>query len=167
MVISKKPLIVKNLFFKDNRGDFLKLVHKEYFLNLNKKKIIKQVNISNTKTKGTIRGFHYQKKPYQEKKIITCIKGSIFDVVINMNKNSKYFGRIYKFILDVHKKTLIIPEGYAHGFQTLKNDCTILYMHTNYYKVDHEVTIYPLLKKISWPVKKKILSKKDLKGLKL
>ena len=158
----KKPLITKNFFFKDNRGFFSKIAHKEFFLKKNYK--IKQQNISFSKNKGTIRGMHYQKNEHKEIKIVTCLNGEIYDVLIDLRKNSKTYKKKFIFKLNNCKKSLIVPKGFAHGFQTLTDDCFVFYLHTNYYKPKYEVTINPLKLKINWPIKRITISKKDKNG---
>ena len=86
------PIITKNKIFNDKRGSFLKIAHKEFFLNFKKNIKIKQFNISVTKKKGTIRGMHLQKSNFSEVKIVTCLKGKIFDIVVDLRKN-KNFGK--------------------------------------------------------------------------
>ncbi len=160
----KEPKITSNLIFKDKRGSLTKIAHNEFFYKKNNTYKIKQFNITNTKKKGTIRGMHYQDKKFKEIKIVTCLKGKIFDVIIDIRKNFKNYGKKAKFILDNPNKSLIIPEGFAHGFQALTNNCTILYLHTNFYNKKYEKTISPLKIGINWPIKKIIISKKDKYG---
>ncbi len=157
------PIITKNRIFNDARGSFLKIAHKEFFLNFKKNIKIKQFNISVTKKRGTIRGMHLQKSNFSEIKIVTCLKGKIFDTVVDLRKN-KNFGKKKKFILDSPNKSLIVPEGFAHGFQTLTDNCIVIYLHTNYYKKNFEKTLNPLKLGINWPIKKIIISKKDKNG---
>ena len=86
------PILTKNKIFNDARGSFLKIAHKEFFLNFKKNIKIKQFNISVTKKRGTIRGMHLQKSNFSEIKIVTCLKGKIFDTVVDLRKN-KNFGK--------------------------------------------------------------------------
>jgi len=158
------PKLTKNIFFKDNRGNFLKIAHNEFFSKINNKIKIKQVNISVTRKMGTIRGMHFQEAKFKEAKIVTCLKGKILDVIVDIRKNKKSYGKKKKFILDNPNKSLIIPKGYAHGFQSLTNNCTILYLHTNYYNKKFDKTINPLKIGVNWPIKKIIISKKDKNG---
>jgi len=154
-----KPLLINNLSFRDNRGHFSKIAHKEFFFK--KKYSVRQFNISYSKKSGTIRGMHLQKKKYQEVKVVTCLKGKIYDVLVDCRKNSKTFKKKFIFKLNNSKKSLIVPEGFAHGFQTLTNDCLVGYLHTNFYKPEYEETINPLKLNIKWPLKNIIISKKD------
>lgn len=127
-----------------------------------KKKIlnnqISEINISINKKKGTIRGMHYQSR-FKEKKIVFCLKGKVVDYCINVKNNKKY-----KFFLDEKDKDfLFVPENFAHGFQTLKRDTILIYIHSNLYSKKYEKSINPFSKKINikWPIKKYVISKKD------
>ena len=149
---------------KDNRGFFIKLFCKENFSKKLNNLNIKQINYSFNKKKGTIRGLHYQDNPYSEQKILYCLKGKIFDVIVDIRKSSKNYLKYKKFILEEKKnEVLIIPKGFAHGFQTLTNNCKILYFHSGLYKKKFEKGINPMDSniRINWPIKKVIISKKD------
>jgi dTDP-4-dehydrorhamnose 3,5-epimerase len=149
---------------KDNRGNFIKFYASDYF----SKKIIKnsifQINLSKTKKKGTIRGLHLQVNKWAEDKIITCLKGKIFDVIVDMRKKSKNYLKWKSIILSENKtKSLFVPKGFAHGFQALKDNTEVLYFHTNNYNKKYEANLNPLDKKIKikWPLKLTEISKKD------
>jgi dTDP-4-dehydrorhamnose 3,5-epimerase len=149
---------------KDNRGNFIKFYASDYF----SKKIIKnsifQINLSKTKKKGTIRGLHLQVNKWAEDKIITCLKGKIFDVIVDMRKKSKNYLKWKSIILSENKtKSLFVPKGFAHGFQALKDNTEVLYFHTNNYNKKYEANLNPLDKKIkiTWPLKLTEISKKD------
>tara|TARA_X000000950_G_scaffold189829_1_gene229442 strand:+ start:5802 stop:6299 length:498 start_codon:yes stop_codon:yes gene_type:complete len=151
---------------KDQRGFFLKLFSTEEFSEQFKNFRVNQINLSSNKKKGTIRGLHLQKSPHSEKKIIFCLKGKIFDVVVDMRKNSKDYLKVKTFILDEKEnQLLVIPKGYAHGFQTLKNNTQILYFHSGFYKKNYESDINPFDPKIKikWPLKVSKISQKDKK----
>ena len=154
MIVPKKIKIKK---INDIRGSFLKILSYEQ-----KKKIlnnqISEINISINKKKGTIRGMHYQSR-FKEKKIVFCLKGKVVDYCINVKNNKKY-----KFFLDEKDKDfLFVPENFAHGFQTLKKDTILIYVHSNLYSKKYEKSINPFSKKINikWPIKKYVISKKD------
>ena len=154
MIVPKKLKIKK---INDIRGSFLKILSYKQ-----KKKIlnnqISEINISINKKKGTIRGMHYQSR-FKEKKIVFCLKGKVVDYCINVKNNKKY-----KFLLDEKDKDfLFVPENFAHGFQTLKKDTILIYIHSNLYSKKYEKSINPFSKKINikWPIKKYVISKKD------
>mgnify|MGYP000032260332 CR=1 FL=1 len=148
----------------DKRGFFARAYCKDI---LKEKKIVKeisQINFSYSKNKGTIRGLHFQAKPFQEIKIIYCLKGKIFDVVVDLRKKSKTYGKYYGVVLSEKKKNgIIIPEGCAHGFQSLTNNIEIVYFSTAKYSSNHEKGIIYNDKKINikWPLKPTVVSEKD------
>ena len=116
---------------------------------------------------NVVRGLHIQTKNSQGK-FVTVIKGKIFDVAIDLRKNSKTFGEMYSCILsEKNTKSIFIPEGFAHGFQGLEKENYIIYSCTKYREKNSEVTIDIWDKdlNIKWPVKKKIVSKKARKGI--
>ena len=152
--------------FRDKRGIFTRNFCKKKYKS---KKIIfniKQTNTSFNKHKGTLRGFHFQTNTKYDDKIISCITGSICNVTIDLRKNSKTYLKYYSQILTPNnKKFLIIPEGFAHGFQTLEDSTEIIYFVTQRFSLDHDDGINPFdpYLKISWPLECTILSEKDNK----
>ncbi len=159
-IISKK--IPK---YHDNRGFFSKI----YYQKNSEIKNIKQVNLSLTKKKGTIRGLHLQLKKHKEIRIIKCVSGKIFDVVVDLRPNSRSFLKYKSKILTENDKVcIIIPKGFAHGFQTLAKNTKVLYLHDNNYSKNNELTVYPFDKKINikWPLKVTKISNKDINGKK-
>lgn len=169
MKIIKKSLIDGCMLFEhprfsDERGNFIKIFSDPLLMKYLKKKKIKQVNYSTTKKKYSIRGLHYQ-NPYPEFKLVKCLEGKIFDVVVDLRKDSKTFMKHQIFDLNSKKShILLIPENCAHGYQTLESNCKILYMHTNDYfpKYSKGFNYNDPLFKIKWPAKAKNISKKDL-----
>lgn len=125
---------------------------------------IKQVNHSFTKNKGVVRGLHFQFPPFCESKIVRCIKGSIFDVAVDLRKNSPSFLQYSSQILtDKNMKAFYIPKGFAHGFQTLEDDCELLYFHDEFYNRAHEGALNSFDSKINikWPLEATFLSARD------
>ena len=121
--------------------------------------------------KNSLRGLHFQKKPFSQKKILRVIKGKIFDVVVDIRKKSKSFGKFKSVILsDKNKKQIYIPDGFAHGYMTLSQTAKVEYICSNYYNKNYDVTIKWNDKKINinWPkASKYLISKKDKKGINL
>ena len=170
-IINKTPIkdlmqgeIISN---KDERGYFERVFCFDEFKEIcNLKKNIIQINRSLSKIKGTIRGCHFQMHPYAETKIVSCCNGSLFDVGIDLRKGSdtylKYFSQI---LTSENKKFLVIPEGFAHGFQTLKENTEILYLVTEKFSVAHDNGINPFdpAIDIKWPIPCTIRSEKDTK----
>ena len=112
----------------DMRGSFQRIFCEQELFEGRLNLPIKQVNLSYTKGLGTIRGFHFQYPPFSETKIISCIKGRVFDVAVDLRTNSETFLNWFGIELSAENyKSLIIPEGFAHGFLTLEPDTDILY----------------------------------------
>lgn len=150
--------------FTDNRGFFTKIFSNKSFqkiLNFN----IKQVNISTTNEIGSFRGLHYQRKPYAEQKIVFCLKGKIIDYIINIDKKSKDYLKVFCIEIDSKiKNGLLIPSCYAHGFITLEKDTTVVYLHDKEYSKKHEMGIKyndPSIN-LNLPMKIKSISDRDL-----
>ena len=157
----KDLLIVKTKIFKDNRG---------FFKEIEKKKILKKNFIFDCLSfskKNTLRGLHFQKKKSQAK-IVTVVQGKILDVVVDLRKNSKTFGKHFSIKMSHNSNfSLYIPASFAHGFICLTKKCAVYYKCTNYRNKKSEITIRWNDKdlKIKWPTKRPILSKKDKQGI--
>ena len=151
----KVPLKIKQPKYFDNRGYF-----QEIFLNKKFNLKIKFTAIAKSK-KNVIRGLHFQKKN-QQTKLIHVTEGKILDVVINLKKNSKYFGKVSRFILN-EGDILFVPKFYAHGYECLTKKCTIFYHLEKYRDAMNESGISFKDKKIfnTWKTRKPILSKRD------
>ena len=157
----KNLFLIKNKNFKDQRGYFKEIIRE----NKLKKKF--PFLVMSYSKQNVVRGLHIQTKNSQGK-FVTVIKGKIFDVAIDLRKNSNTFGEVYTCILsEKNTKSIFIPEGFAHGFQSLEKENYIIYSCTKYREKNSEVTIdiYDRDLNIKWPVKKKIISKKDKKGI--
>ena len=157
--------LIQRKIFSDHRGTFFKIYsdHELKVIGLNK--YISQVNYSFTKGKGTTRGLHYQIPPMAEVKIVTCIEGEIFDVAVDLRYNSPTFLKWFGAILSENSfNSLCIPEGFAHGFQSLTETCKIIYCHTSSYSQECEAGINILDPSISikWPIEPVYLSQRDL-----
>ena len=147
--------------FKDSRGFFRELFLKKH---INKELIFDVMSLSK---KNVVRGLHLQTKKPQAK-LITVLRGKIFDVCLDCRKNSKTFGKYFNIILSENKnQSLFIPEGFAHGFCTLSDKTIVHYKCSDYRHQNSEVGILWNDKeiKIKWPIKKAIISKKDKKNL--
>ena len=150
--------------FSDERGFFLESFQESTFASNGIKTKFVQDNISRS-IKGVLRGLHYQKNPKAQAKLVTAIRGEIFDVAVDIRKGSPTFGKwIAEILSDKNHKTFYVPEGFAHGFCVLSDQADILYKVSNDYSAENERGIIwndPILK-IPWPVEKPILAKKDL-----
>jgi dTDP-4-dehydrorhamnose 3,5-epimerase len=150
--------------FQDERGSFSRFFDKTEFEKIGHHKEWVQLNHSLTYKTGSIRGMHFQKEPFREVKMVKCIAGKVYDVVIDLRKTSRTFLRWFGVELSaVNKKMIYIPEGFAHGFQCLTDNCEIIYHHTEFYKPEAEAGIRyndPLFK-IIWPLAVTFLSPRD------
>lgn len=168
-MIKKKfelPKLIKLNNFKDKRGKLARIFCVNEFKKKGLNFSVKQINHVVVNKKGTIKGMHFQLQPFSEIKIVNVIKGKIFDVVIDVRKNSKNFLSYKKFILSSDEnKCLLIPKGFAHGFQTLNDNCEIIYGHSKIYKSSKELSINPFDPRvgIKWPIAVSIVSSKDKK----
>jgi dTDP-4-dehydrorhamnose 3,5-epimerase len=123
----------------DSRGFLTRLFCKNEFEKFGFHHEFVQENLTFTKAKGTFKGFHYQLPPQSETKLVRCISGKVLDIVIDLRKNSKTFLNSFSVELDSSKLNMIlIPEGFAHGFQTLTDNCMMLYLHSNFYNANFE-----------------------------
>jgi dTDP-4-dehydrorhamnose 3,5-epimerase len=123
-VFQRKPI-------GDSRGYLERMFCLEDLKELSGNRIIHQINHTLTVKKGTLRGLHFQHPPHAETKWISCIKGEVFDVAVDIRKDSDTFLQYHAEILSAENhRTLCIPEGFAHGFQTLTEDCEMLYFHS-------------------------------------
>ena len=156
----KDLVIINNKKYTDDRGYFSELLRSK-----ETKKNFPFIVMSKSK-KNVLRGLHIQTENSQGK-YVTVIKGKIFDVAVDLRKNSKTYGKFYSCILsEKNSKSIFIPEGFAHGFLTLDNENYVVYACTKYRNSSSEKTIRYDDEdlKISWPIKNKkkiIISKKD------
>ncbi len=159
----KNLYIIENTSFKDKRG---------YFKELSREKDLKvklPFTVMSFSKKNVIRGLHLQKKKSQGK-FITVLKGKIFDVAVDLRKNSKTFGKHFKIILsEKNCRSIYIPPGFAHGFCALAKENYVIYGCTNYRDKNSEsgIKYNDIDLNIKWPIKKPILSSKDKKNLSL
>lgn len=148
----------------DERGYFTRIFAKEEFANFDIDFNIVHMNRSLTTTKGMIRGLHYQSEPMAEDKLVQCLKGSIFDVAIDIRVNSPTFGQwVGATLSEENLEMLLIPKGFAHGFQALDNDVIVQYSVTEYYSPEHEGGFRwddPFFN-IKWPITDVTTSEKD------
>jgi len=156
--------ILDRSFFSDQRGSFSKFLSVESLHKLGVDFSVMQINHSITSSAGSVRGMHFQKPPHHEKKLISCIKGRILDVAIDLRADSDTFLHYYCLELSgENKKMILIPEGFAHGFQTLSDDCELLYAHSKEYVENSEGGLNPLdpILNIKWPLAISKISDRD------
>jgi dTDP-4-dehydrorhamnose 3,5-epimerase len=115
-----------------------------------------------TSCKGVLRGLHFQKMPFEQAKLIWCAKGSIFDVAVDIRKDSPTFGKFAVFYIDSLKHNIAyIPAGFAHGYQVLEDDTIVFYKMSSVYSPEHEGGIRYDSINIPWPLENAIVSAKD------
>ena len=158
-------ILITPKVFTDERGFFMEIYQKEEFVKAGITGEFVQQNHSKS-VKGVLRGLHYQKEPYAQAKLVRCIKGEIFDVAVDIRKNSLTFGKYVSAILsEKNKNMLYIPRGFAHGFEVLSRKAEVVYNVDNIYSKesesgilwsDHEIMV-------KWPIKRPLLSEKDKK----
>jgi len=158
-----KVIEVKTL--QDERGEFSRIFCDDELQGVLNKKTIKQINRSMTRKIGAVRGMHFQNAPYAEIKIVRCLKGRVFDVAVDLRKDSSTFLKWFGVELCPQKNiALVIPEGCAHGFQVLEEVSELLYLHTAPYTPSSEAAIRfddPLVG-IVWPMLFTEISQRDL-----
>ncbi len=159
-------IMVEPQIFPDNRGKFFETYKESIFRENGLDTKFVQDNYSQS-TKDVIRGLHFQKSPKAQAKLITTLKGKIFDVAVDIRKNSPTFGQwIGEILSEENHKSLYVPEGFAHGFCVLSDEASVLYKVNNEYSNEFERGIVwndPQIN-ISWPINEPIMSKKDLEA---
>ena len=168
MIISKCNLpgeyILEPEKVEDERGFFANSWHEKEIKKNGLEPKLRECNISFNKKKGTIRGLHYQVSPYQQIKLIRCTRGRIFDVALDLRPISPTFLKWSSIELSSENyKMHLIPEGCAHGFQTLEDNSELFYQMTQFYmpKYTNGVKWNDKSFEISWPLEPTIISKKD------
>jgi len=148
----------------DERGFFARSFCREEFLKNGLESRIVQCNISSNKRSGTLRGMHYQIPPFEEAKIVSCIRGSIYDVVLDLRRGSSTYRRWSGVELSENNYTMVyIPKGCAHGFLTLEDDCVVYYQMTEFFHPEcaRGVRWDDPAFGITWPHPAEIISEKD------
>jgi dTDP-4-dehydrorhamnose 3,5-epimerase len=163
-IFIKGLLIIEPQLFKDERGFFYESYNK-YNLDQIINTVFVQDNESKSK-KGVIRGLHFQKPPFEQTKLVRCVSGKILDVVVDIRKNSKTYGKSFSIELSSkNNKQLLVPKGFAHGFQVISDEAIVNYKVDEYYNPDSESGIIwndkDLLIKWNQDIEP-VLSKKDL-----
>ena len=157
--------IIKFEKLEDERGFFTRVWDKKLFQENGLNSDLLQISFSFSKKRGTLRGMHLQKKPFEESKLVRCTNGKIFDVIIDLRqKSSTYKKWISMELSSDNLQGLYIPEGFAHGFQTLEDSCEVCYHMSNWFSPEHARGIRWDDEEfnITWPINNPIISKKDL-----
>ena len=157
LVYEREPIV-------DQRGLFERMYCQEVLSELGLTESIAQINRSLTKSAGVVRGLHYQSPPHAETKIITCLEGQVYDVAVDLRPSSPTYLKYFGIHLSAKKSsTIVIPKGFAHGFQTQTDNCELLYFHTASYQSSSEGGINPFDSRlgIDWPLDVTLVSQRD------
>ena len=157
LVVQRKPV-------EDQRGFFCRFFCAEEFQAAGLRKPIAQINHTYTVKKGAVRGLHFQYPPYSEGKIVSCLCGEVYDVAVDIRKGSPTFLHWHGEILSAtNQRSLLIPEGFAHGFQTLTENCELLYLHSEAFHPQAEGALHIADPRIGivWPIAMTELSERD------
>ena len=150
--------------FEDERGFFFESFNQQKFNEAIGQEITFVQDNHSKSSQGVLRGLHYQEAPFEQGKLVRVIAGEVFDVAVDIRKESPSYGEwVSETLSEENKKQLWIPEGFAHGFLTISSEAEFLYKTTSFYSKMHEVTINYLNNSfdIKWPLKEVHLSEKD------
>ncbi|MTJ83902.1 MAG: dTDP-4-keto-6-deoxy-D-glucose epimerase [Telmatospirillum sp.] len=148
----------------DSRGGLTRLFCADELSSMGWTKPIAQINRTRTEKSGTVRGFHFQAPPSAEAKLISCFKGAVWDVAVDLRADSPTFLQWHAVELtEDNGEILLVPEGFAHGFQTLVDDCRLLYFHSAAYDAACEsgVDVRDPALRVDWPLPISNLSDRD------
>lgn len=156
--------VVQRKVIEDHRGFLSRFYCADDFQEAGVCKSISQINHTFTVKIGAVRGLHFQYSPHAEIKMVSCIKGEIYDVAVDLRRDSPTFLQWHGEILSAtNRKSLLIPEGFAHGFQALTGDCELIYLHTEAYHPEAEggLNVADPRINIIWPLPVNDLSERD------
>jgi len=160
----KGAFLIEAEEFVDERGVFARTFCQKEFEAHNLNTRTAQCSISFNKSRGTLRGMHYQIPPYRETKLVRCTMGAIFDVIIDLRPGSPTFAQHFAVILSAqNRKTVYVPEGLAHGFQTLQDKSEVNYQMSEFYSPAHARGVRwddPVFG-IQWPESPRIILERD------
>lgn len=158
-------VVAEQSAFRDSRGAFGRFFCEKSLADILGSRHIVQINHSRTSAVGAVRGMHFQQAPHTEMKLVRCLKGRVWDVVLDLRANSPTFLQWHAEVLSPESaRMLVIPEGCAHGFQVLEADSELLYLHTAFYepKAEGAVRFDDPLVNITWPLPVTDLSQRDM-----
>lgn len=156
-LIERKPI-------DDTRGFLARVFCAEELSIAGWNKGIAQINHTLTQRRGTVRGMHFQRSPHMEMKLVSCLRGAVWDVAVDLRAGSPTFLKWHAVELSAkNHRAMLIPEGFAHGFQTLSDDCELLYLHSAAYALKAEGGVQPqdLMLAINWPLPIAEISPRD------
>ena len=149
---------------EDERGFFGRAFCSEEFARNGLNPVFVQCNVSFNARKGTLRGMHFQEQPHEEAKLVRCTRGAIYDVIVDIRRGSPTFGRWFGLELTATNHRMVyIPEGFAHGFQSLEGDCEVFYQMSKTYRpgFDRGLRWNDPFFAIQWPLADPFLSQRD------
>jgi len=156
--------LIEPALISDERGFFARTYCRDEFVHKGLNPSLVQCNISYNKVRGTLRGMHYQKRPYPEAKLVRCTQGGIYDVIVDLRRESSTFTQWFGVELTAeNRKALYVPEGFAHGFLTLMDDTEVLYQMSEFFHSECAAGVRwddPVFA-IDWPGKIAVISDRD------
>ena len=166
--LTKTPLdglvLVERLRVQDQRGFFSRFFCAQELARAGFDRPVAQINHTLTRRCGAVRGLHFQHPPHAEDKLVSCLRGRVFDVGVDLRRDSTTFLKWHGEILSADNgRSLLIPRGFAHGFQALEDDCELLYLHSSAYVAEAEGALNardPKLE-IHWPLAFTDISERD------
>jgi len=156
--------LIERQLQEDNRGFLSRLFAIDDLASVGWNDSIAQVNHTFTRCQGTIRGMHYQDPPYSDAKVVNCIRGEVWDVAVDLRVGSPTFLQVHGQLLSqTNRYSMLIPKGFAHGFQAMVENCELIYFHTCEYKptADKGLRYDDPMLKISWPCPVTLVSERD------
>ena len=160
----KGALVLERNPIADERGFLERLYCEQELQDVFGGRSIRQVNRTITRARGAVRGMHFQRAPHGDLKLVHCLNGTVFDVAVDLRGSSPTFGRWHCVELSGDApRTFVVPEGFAHGFQTLSENCEMLYFHSAAYVQEAEGGVSPFdpLLAIDWPLEVTEISDRD------
>jgi dTDP-4-dehydrorhamnose 3,5-epimerase len=157
-------VLIQRTRFGDSRGFLSRVFCGDELGAVGWGKPVAQINHTRTERRGTVRGMHFQTAPYAEMKLVSCIQGEVWDVAVDLRANSPTFLQWHAEHLSAeNRRALLIPEGFAHGFQALSDGTELLYCHSAPYTPEAEAGLHPQDPKlgISWPLPIAEISERD------
>ena len=156
--------VIEHGTVEDTRGRFSRLICLQELQEIGHTENFVQVNHSYTRQAGSVRGLHFQLPPAAEIKIVKCIRGAVYDIIVDIRRSSPTFLNWHgRNLTALNMEMMYIPKGFAHGFQSLQPDSELVYFHTEYYSPDHEGALRfddPRLS-VKWPLPLTDISRRD------
>jgi dTDP-4-dehydrorhamnose 3,5-epimerase len=156
--------VIQRSLRKDSRGQFVRAFCSEELSAAGWRTPVMQINQSRTNAVGSVRGLHYQKPPKAEKKMVLCLRGKVWDVAVDLRASSATFLSWYaEELSEENNKALLIPEGFAHGFQVLEKESELLYLHSEQYapQLEDGISLLDPRLSIPWPLPIAEMSDRD------